>query len=233
MRNIIRPLTSRTKINIVDLISVFSMGLLVTQVFLLVILTRRIIALEKYVFQFFISGPIPRPVLLDRVPDERGFALGPMDAVVTLVGFSDFECPYCATAATDIKELIKKYPDRVRYVYRHFPLTEIHSNAFRAAIAAECAGEQSKFWDMHDLLFIHQEELDPYSLTSYAGDLELDIDQFRKCVDSGRMKAVVKQDVADGNKYGVDGTPTLFVNKKMVMSVGELEGAVVEALATP
>ena len=199
------------------------MGILVVQVVLLLLLIQRVRALEQ------IFGPQP-PIMLDRVPDERGHEFGPQGALVTIVEFADYQCPYCGAAAEPVKELLSKYPDEVRLIYRHFPL-EGHAEAFQAAEAAECAGEQGRFWEMHEMLFANQKALGFDFLQDYAGKIGLDQNQFMDCMESGRTAALVKQDMSDGMKYGVNGTPTFFVNQRMVVGLAGLESAIEDVIS--
>jgi len=224
--------TKRLKLKSEEVIALTTLAILIIQVVLLLTLTRRVISLERVLASAFNVQP-PAPIVLDRIPDERGYASGPEGAVVTVVEFSDFQCPYCAQAAEDVRELLRKYPNQVRFVYRHYPLTEMHSNAYLAAQAAECAGEQGRFWEMHDLLFANQENLEPSDIQNYTQELNLAIDKFNSCISAEITKASVEKDINDGNKYGVNGTPTFFVNKTMVSNVSEMNSAVVKALATP
>lgn len=216
-----------------NLTSTLTLLILCVQVVLLVILSTRLGRLER----IFTSpsegfGAVSTPVVVERTPDERGWIIGPDTAELVIVEFSDFECPYCADAVTAINEILERY-SQIRFVYRHFPLTGIHSNAFRAAEAAECAGEQGKFWEMHDTLFANQIDLGEKSLQNYAIMLGLNMDHFNDCMTSGKMREGIEQDIADGEKYGVNGTPTFFLNNKMYMSLSDLEGAVQEALTKP
>ena len=138
-------------------------------------------------------------------------ARGPAKAPITIVAFSDYQCPYCSRAEVTIDEVLKKYPDKVRLVYRHYPL-KFHNNAENAAMGAECAGDQGKFWEMHRAMFANQSKLAPADLTETAGGLGLDKDKFKACLDSGRHRAGVQKDFQDGQEYGVTGTPTFFIN---------------------
>jgi predicted DsbA family dithiol-disulfide isomerase len=142
---------------------------------------------------------------------------GPENAPVTIVEFSDFECPFCGALFPTIKALEKNYPDTVRVVYRQFPLTNIHPYAMKAAEASLCAHEQGRFWQMHDSLFGFQQDLSVPSLTLRAMEIGLDLEAFGACLDSGRQAARIKQDMADGAKAGVTGTPTLFVNGRVLL----------------
>ena len=140
--------------------------------------------------------------------------MGSEDAPVTIVEFSDFQCPFCARFFSQTLPLIEKdYIDsgKVKLVYRDFPLS-FHQNAQKAAEASECADEQGKFWEYHDKMFENQNALDTTSLKKYAEDLGLDTAEFNDCLDSGQMASKVQNDVNDGQKYGVTGTPTFFIN---------------------
>ena len=137
---------------------------------------------------------------------------GNPDAPVTIVEFSDFECPYCQSVQPTLHELMTKYAGKVRLSYRDFPLREIHPNAEGAAVAARCAGEQGKFWEYHDLLFKNRNKLDPTSLKEHAHALKLDENQFGKCIESGKFRQSVQEDLDAGMKAGVSGTPGFFIN---------------------
>jgi len=149
---------------------------------------------------------------------------GKADAPVTIVEFSDFECPACGAAFPDLRELAHARPE-VRFVFRHFPLDSscngavphaLHPDACLAAFAAECAGQQDRFWEYHDLLFTNQRALDRDSLFRYARQLELSIPTFRTCLDDPATRARIAEDVDAGVKAGIMSTPTLFINGRMV-----------------
>ncbi|MBT4651269.1 thioredoxin domain-containing protein [Candidatus Woesearchaeota archaeon] len=163
---------------------------------------------------------------------------GNLNAPVTIIEFSDFECPFCGKyVETTYPEIVKNYIDtgNVNYVFRDFPL-DFHPDAQKAAEAAECAGEQEKYWEMHDLLFANQELLSVNDLKQYALDLSLDSEEFNSCLDSGEMAEEVQKDLQDGQAYGVTGTPAFFINGKLISGAQpyeafeqEIEAALAEA----
>ncbi|MBI2548217.1 thioredoxin domain-containing protein [Candidatus Woesearchaeota archaeon] len=141
-------------------------------------------------------------------------AKGSSKAPITIIEFSDFQCPYCGRFYAETLPLIKeKYIDtgKVQFVYRDFPLG-FHQHAQKAAEAAECAGEQEKYWEYHNLLFENQNALDTTSLKAYAKQLGLNTGEFNQCLDEGKMTAEVQNDFEQGSRYGVTGTPAFFIN---------------------
>jgi predicted DsbA family dithiol-disulfide isomerase len=142
---------------------------------------------------------------------EGGPSKGPKDAPVTMIEFSDFQCPYCGRVAPILKRLEDKYGDKLRLVFRNFPLP-MHSQAPKAAEAAACAGDQDKFWEMHDRLFAQQDKLQVADLKASAVELGLDAKAFDECLDSGKHEAVWKDDQKEGDAYGVSATPWFFIN---------------------
>lgn len=143
-------------------------------------------------------------------------SLGPASAPVTLIEFSDFQCPYCKSLSSTLKEVVKQYGDKVRLVFRQLPLASIHPFAEKAAVASLCAEAQGHFWEMHDLLFEDQSKLQDEDLKNKAATLGLDADAFNKCLDSGRFGAMINEDVLAGARAGVDATPTLFINGRFL-----------------
>jgi protein-disulfide isomerase len=150
-----------------------------------------------------LAVPVMRP---------RDHVRGPEDAPVTLVEYGDFECPYCGMAEPVIRELLRDHGDDVQYVWRHLPLNDVHPNAQLAAEAAEAAGEQGSFWEMHDVLLTHQDALTATDLIRYAGELGLDTDRFADDLDRHVGAARVAEDVDGADLSSVTGTPTFFIN---------------------
>jgi protein-disulfide isomerase len=142
-------------------------------------------------------------------------ARGPANAPVELIEFADFECPYCQAAAPTIKRILDAYGDRVRLVYRNFPLQN-HPNARPAAEAAQCANEQGQFWAYHDHLFANPGKLSDADLKKTAADLGLDSPRFNKCLDEHKYAHVIDTDARDGSNAGVSGTPAFFINGRML-----------------
>lgn len=148
--------------------------------------------------------------------------IGSESAKVTVVEFSDFQCPACKAAQPTVKLLIDRYGDNLRFVYRHFPLPS-HQFGFGAAEAAEAAGLQGKFWEMHDKLFEISPDLGKDKLVQAASDLGLDMDKFNKDLDSDAVRQKVLDDQKDGNSLQVNATPTFFVNGTRIVGTGDLE----------
>lgn len=172
------------------------------------------------------SSAKPTPVAANILVRSDSWATGSATAKVTVVEFSDFECPACGAAEPTVEQLIAKYSDRVRFVYRHFPLSQ-HPLARPAAQAAEAAGVQGKFWDYHNALFAHQPDFQPDQLVSYAKDLGLDISKFKQDMNSDAAAQRVLNDQSDGNSAGVDATPTFFINgAKYVGNFSGLDSAI-------
>ncbi len=139
-------------------------------------------------------------------------SLGKLGAPMTIVEFADFGCPYSKETSTTLRELAATYPDDVYYVYRDFPILELHPIALLAAQAGECAHAQGKFWEYHDKLYQNQSDLDEEELYLLAEQLNIDIVKFRSCLESGEMENEVMEDFEAGTEAGVRGTPTFFIN---------------------
>lgn len=144
--------------------------------------------------------------------EEHDHVRGAREARVRLVEYGDFQCPYCARAHTALTELMQQYGEHVSLVYRHLPLADLHPFAGPAAEAAEAAGAQGKFWEMHDALFENQGMLDEDALPALASNLDLDAQRFARELDDGKHRARVEADVEEASALGARGTPTFFIN---------------------
>ncbi len=151
-----------------------------------------------------------------------GPARGPKGAPVTIVEFSDFQCPYCVRAAPTVERIREVYGDRVRFVYRDMPLP-MHPLAAKAAEAGACAADQGKFWEMHDRLFAASGKLEVAELKGYAGELGLDQTVFDSCLDSGQKEPLWKAGKAVAEGYGISGTPAFFVNGRLISGARPFE----------
>jgi protein-disulfide isomerase len=161
------------------------------------------------------SAP-PAPPTRATATVAGGAALGKEDAPLTLVEFSDYQCPFCRRFSEQTLSALKtQYIDtgKLRYVFRDFPLDAIHPQARSSAEAAHCAGDQGKYWEAHDLLFKNQQQLQPDDLKGYAKTLGLDVDAFNTCLDQSRHRDRVQQNLNDGVKAGVRGTPAFVLGK--------------------
>jgi protein-disulfide isomerase len=143
---------------------------------------------------------------------EQDHSQGSTDALAELVEYGDYECPACGEAFSVVRALQKKLSGRLRFVFRNFPLAHAHPNARGAALAAEAAGLQGKFWEMNDLLFESQETLQPSDLVQYAKSLGLDLKRFEADCQGDPCEQRVQQDILSGARSGVNGTPTFFIN---------------------
>jgi diadenylate cyclase len=168
-------------------------------------------------------------VRLDPPVGEGDHTLGPATAAVTLVEYGDYECPYCGRMHPVVKELRERLGDRLRFVFRHFPLDSVHPNARRAAEAAEAAASQGRFWEMHDLLYENQDDLGEEALRRYATRLGLDPAHFEEDLEERAHAPRVREDRFGGERSGVEGTPTFFVNGVRYEGPRDLE-ALLEAV---
>ena len=157
--------------------------------------------------QKLLEGPVEIPI--SGAPTQ-----GPSNARITLVEFSDFECPYCSLATSQVKAVLHAYPNDVRLVYKHFPLS-MHPHAKLAAVASLAALNQDKFWPMHDKLFSNFRNLSRENILGWANELGLDMPKFTANLDSAELRAAVERDIQDGERAGVNGTPAFFINGKL------------------
>lgn len=172
---------------------------------------------SKGKIETFLNQPIPPSPRLT----VNGPSIGPLDAPVTVVEFSDFQCPYCRQAAVTLKPLIKSYGNNVRFVFKQMPLP-IHAEAFKAAQASVCAGEQGKFWEYHDILFRSNDLSEP-AITRYASEIGLETAAFNSCLSSEASAKVVRMDMEEAVQAGVQGTPTYFVNGRIIKGIKSAE----------
>lgn len=149
---------------------------------------------------------------LIRLAPATAPTFGPASSTVTIVEFLDFGCPFSEASYGPLREMEQKYQDRIRVVYRDFPITELHPRAFAAALAARCAHEQGKYLAYHDRLFANQEQHEDADLLRYARAVGLNEDQFQGCYQSQKYASVIRADIQDGLQAGVQGTPTFFFN---------------------
>jgi protein-disulfide isomerase len=150
--------------------------------------------------------------------------LGPGDAPVTVLEYGDYECPFCRGAARDLHRMLDLYPGSIRFVFRNFPIPQLHPHADQAAEAAEAAAAQGRFWEMYELLLRPSSGLDLGSLLGYAQSLDLDVEQFRKEVASGAYAAKIDHDVREGFSNGVNATPKFYVDGRRLDGKFPLEG---------
>jgi len=178
---------------------------------------RSAVAYEKFVDQLKVKTPFrmmlepPRMKVLTAGSPSQG----PTDAPIELIEFSDFQCPYCYRANPTVKQVLTTYGNKIRFVYRNYPLPS-HPNARPAAEAAQCANEQGKFWPYHDRLFADQSKLNDDDLKASAAALGMDAAKFNACFDSHKYKTLVEADMQAGNDAGVNGTPAFFINGRML-----------------
>jgi protein-disulfide isomerase len=182
-------------------------------------------AVARQAFFQELRGRYKVEFLLEPIRTEvaaSGPAKGVPGAPVTIVEFSDFECPYCSRLIPTLEQVLQKYGNQVRLVFRQFPLT-IHRDAPKAAEAALCANEQGKFWEMHDAMFHDQQGLAVDGLKAKAVLLGLNAIQFNQCLDSGKFASAVKADIEAGESVGVNSTPALFINGRFVLGAVPIE----------
>ncbi|CAN5368375.1 hypothetical protein BH10ACI3_BH10ACI3_17110 [soil metagenome] len=191
-------------------------------------LSKRLAIKYKVTVLYKPIAPVAQSISVDDDP-----ATGPADGPVTIVMFSDFQCSACSATHPILKKAMAAYPGKIRFVVRDFPLESIHENGFNAALAAGAANLQGKFFDYTEVLYTHQNALDRASLTKYAADLGLNVKQFELDFNSEKVAAEVRKDMADGEAYLVNSTPTIFVNGVRVrnLSADGFKAAIDKALA--
>jgi protein-disulfide isomerase len=148
---------------------------------------------------------------------------GPVDAPITIVEFSDFQCSYCKRVINVLDQVLERYPDKVKLAFRDFPIVNIHPHAQKAAEAAHCAAEQGKFWEFHDLLFEKQDAIPTTNFADHAKALGLEVIAFQACMDSRKHQEKVERNYAAGVKAGVSGTPAFFINGRLLSGAQPLE----------
>jgi protein-disulfide isomerase len=151
---------------------------------------------------------------------------GPADAPVTVLEYGDYECPFCRGASRDVRRLLDSHPGLIRFVFRNFPIPQLHPHAEQAAEAAEAAAAQGKFWEMYELLLTPSSQLDLGSLLDYAAGLGLDVGRFRGDVEGKAHTGRIERDVAEGVRDGVNATPKFYVNGERIDGKVPLEGLV-------
>ena len=152
-----------------------------------------------------------------QVEANKGFARGSKDAPIAIVEFSDFQCPFCKAVISTVHQLMAQYAGKVKWIFRDYPIPSLHPLAPKAHEAARCAAEQGKFWEYHDLLFERSPRHSPSELKEYARALKLNGEIFAKCFDSGKYQPAVASDVQERAKLGASGTPTFFINGRMLV----------------
>lgn len=172
---------------------------------------NRLLLSKKDKQQVIIAGVFPRV----QISTQGSPFSGPENAPVTIVIYDDFECPYCAREAGPLKNLLKKYPEQVKLVFKNFPLS-MHKHARIAAIAGLAAQNQGRFWPLHDLMFANFKQLNLGKIMELAGSVGLDMDRFEKDMKDKNLSERINADIQEGKKNGVRGTPTLFINGRRV-----------------
>ena len=165
----------------------------------------------------------PPPVFRVAVPVDGAPFKGPTKAPVTIVEFSDFHCPFCRRVIPTLAQLESQYGEKIKLVFRDFPIESLHPGATKAHEAARCANEQGKFWPYHDKLFAGPSTSSPELFKGLAKDVGLDTVAFETCLGSGKYEAAIKQDIEDGTRAGVSGTPAFFINGRLISGAQPLE----------
>ena len=162
--------------------------------------------------------------------NDRDQQTGNLQAKITLVEYGDYQCPHCGHAHPLLKRLLKEMGTELRFVFRNFPLQEAHPAAYMAALAAEAAGQQGKFWEMHDIIFENQQNLQGHAFIDFAERLKLNLEQFARDWKSEEIQGKVEADFESGMRSGVNGTPTFFVNNEKLLSYDGSYESLVEGI---
>jgi protein-disulfide isomerase len=165
----------------------------------------------------------PPPVLRVEVSVDGAPFKGPAKAPVTIVEFSDFHCPFCRRVIPTLAQLEAKYGEKIKLVFRDFPIESLHPGATKAHEAARCANEQNKFWAYHDKLFAAPPKNSPETFKELAKEIGLNANAFETCLNSGKFQAAIKEDIAEGSRIGVSGTPAFFINGRLLSGAQPLE----------
>jgi protein-disulfide isomerase len=200
-----------------DVITLLILAIMVLQIILLAGLLFRI----NQVYTI-IAGSNLSTVVVENIPINDAPFLGPVDAPVTIIEFSDYTCGYCRLIQETLTEVVEKYDGQVRIVFRDFPQGGQGSLAFNAALATRCSAEQKKFQEMRTLLFQNQPRFDSGRLIRYASSIELDLDDFEYCMNLETNWTKVQADYEDGVKYGVSATPTFFINGRILVGAAPI-----------
>jgi protein-disulfide isomerase len=155
---------------------------------------------------------------------------GNINAAITLVEYGDFQCPHCGLAHPLVERLLNESGKDLHFVFRNFPLGEIHRHAYAAAVAAEAAGKQGKFWEMYDLIFANQNKLNPFFLLELGEEIDLDLEQFANDLKSEEIQNKVEKDFESGVRSGVNGTPTFFINGSRMLTYDETYESLLDAI---
>ena len=181
-----------------------------------------------------VNNDQPVPAMLEKVLEvkDTDHVRGNKDAKITIVEYSDFQCPYCSSFHDTMKQVVQAYSDDVKWVYRHFPLDSLHPLARKAAEASECAADQGKFWEYADQFFDNQKGLSLSDLSMIASDINLNISEFDSCLSSNKYASKVETDFQEGASIGVRGTPGSFINGQVIPGAVPFEQmqAAIEAL---
>lgn len=166
---------------------------------------------------------LPLPVVRIKTGIEGAPIKGATDAPVTIIEFSDFHCPFCSKVQSTLNQVLARYGDKVKLVYRHYPIDQLHPQAHRAAEAAACANEQGQFWTYHDKLYANGPDANPDKLRSLAQSSGLDVPAFVQCLSSGKHRTTIQKDINEALRLGINGTPAFIINGRWLSGAQPLE----------